>query len=290
MDILTHDTTGPIKFRIYTETQSVEYEVQFSGKGEKVRVEYIPVSGTSILITKGSRKKTVSEWFQEEPPIIMFANGASLIYNELCEVTAHDRQPYNKAKISTRDWTGVDLKRESQTTKKFANSIQYCMIQEVLTSTTPYFDIVLDDDSANEAADIVALSVKDEKLLVRFYHCKYSKDKAGARVADMYEVCGQAQRSIFWKGDVDRLLDHLARRDARQKQKHNVSRFERGNEKSLGSMRRKLPFMETTFEIVIVQPGLSQASADDATLDLLAATELYLKETFGIPLTVIASI
>jgi hypothetical protein len=36
-------------------------------------------------------------------------------------------------------------------------------------------------------------------IAVDFYHCKYSQESsAGARVGDLYEVCGQAQKSISW--------------------------------------------------------------------------------------------
>lgn len=290
IELTIREESGPIRFRLFTEEESVEFEVRFSGKGDKVRVDYVPLGGAVVTIAKGRSQRAVDDWFQEEPPIIRFANGAFLIYNELCEVTAHDRDPFPKSRIEVRDWAGVDLSKESQTRDKLSDSIQYKMIQEALASGSPAFEIVFDDDTANEAADIVALSLKDDRLLVRLYHCKFSKeDFAGARVKDLYEVCGQAQKSVFWKGDVEYLFDHLARREARQQAKHNVSRFERGDLKVLTSMRKRLRYADVSFEIVIVQPGLSRTKADDSTLDLLASTSLYLKETFGIPLTVIGS-
>ena len=43
------------------------------------------------------------------------------------------------------------------------------------------------------------------------------------------------------------------------------------------------------YEIVIVQPGLSKAKLAPAFLDVLGATELFLRETYSMPLAVIAS-
>lgn len=290
LEMTTREDNGPMRFRLFTETESVEFEVRFTGKGDSVRLDYVQLEGEALTISKGKSERTVDGWFQEEPPIIRFANGAFLIYNELCEVAAHDREPFPKSRIEVRDWAGVNFSKESQTVQKFKDSIQYKMIREALASTSPTFDIVFDDDNANEAADIVAISLRDDKLLVRLYHCKYSKTAdPGARVKDLYEVCGQAQRSVFWKGDVERLFGHLARRDARQRTKHNVSRFERGDPKVLTAIGKRLRYAEATFEMVIVQPGLSREATDDSTLDLLASTALYLKETFGIPLAVIGS-
>jgi hypothetical protein len=291
MDLVGHSATGPLRFRVFSQQESVEYEVQFSGTGDQARVDYRPTGTQSLHLVMGRRRQSISEWFQVEPPVIRFANGDFLVYNEYCRVNSIAREPFGKSRIETRNWTGVDMAKESQTIQKYADSIQYRMIQEVLASVDPLFDIVLDDDDANEAADIVALGIKGHTVFVRLYHCKFSKEStAGARVKDLYEVCGQAQRSVSWKGDLDGLLNHLAQRDARRVKRHGVSRFERGDVKALTNLRRRLPFLEVDFRIMIVQPGLSQEQVDDSTLDLLAATEVYLKETFGIPLTVIGSV
>jgi hypothetical protein len=64
------------------------------------------------------------------------------------------------------------------------------------------YDIVFDDDGAGEAADIVAIKIENgtrgSAILVEFYHCKYSEQVAGKRIKDLYEVCGQAQKSMQW--------------------------------------------------------------------------------------------
>jgi len=140
--------------------------------------------------------------------------------------TSH-RPPFDRDRIEPWDWQGVDLRKESQTASKLSDSIQYRVIKELLAQKPEYI-IVFDDDDTYEAADIVAMRDDDEFLHVDLYHCKYSHSlDPGARVADLYEVCGQAQRSIQWRHDVERLLRHLRYRDAQ--------RMERANGLSVGT-------------------------------------------------------
>jgi hypothetical protein len=74
------------------------------------------------------------------------------------------------------------------------------VIENVLKDSS--FAVVLDDDDAGESADVVAIrevSLQNAKEIdVFFYHCKFTKEKPGARVDDLYVVCGQAQKSIGW--------------------------------------------------------------------------------------------
>ena len=53
---------------------------------------------------------------------------------------------------------------------------------------------------------------------VELYHCKYSHESTpGQRISDLYEVCGQAQKSISWMFSSEKRTDlftHLLRREA----------------------------------------------------------------------------
>src|SRR5207244_307633 len=124
-----------------------------------------------------------SDWFQMEPPVIRFEDGGFLIYNSLY-TPRRDRHPYERERIAAWDWTGIDLGKESQKLVKRSDSIQYRVIQELLhLSHDPHYDIVFDDDDTYEAADIVAIKVAGEHLLVHLFHCKFSKeDTPGSRV------------------------------------------------------------------------------------------------------------
>ena len=287
LELVEHRRAGPLRFRVFTETSSVEYEVRFRANS----VEYLPTGGESVTLVLGRKRIDLSEWLQKEPPVMRFEDGVFLIYNELSEVPRDARRSFEPGRIETWDWSGVDLKKESQTVAKLTDSIQHRLIQALLHADhDPNYDVVFDDDAAYEAADVVALKVAGERLLVHFFHCKYAASAhPGARVDDLYAVCGQAQRSVYWKGDVRGLLDHLRYREGGRLRKHNVSRFERGDVQKIGDLIRRLPFLTPEFKIFIVQPGLSKTKVESSQLELLAVTELYLQETYAIEVGVIAS-
>jgi hypothetical protein len=212
-------------------------------------------------------------------------DGDRIIEGDLIYKPTWDRPPFDVDQLKSFDWSGTDLRVESQTKDKLANSIQYRAITELKKED---WDIVLDDDGSGEIADVVAIRIEPEGLLVRLVHCKYSHSTtAGARVADLYEVCGQAQKSIMWRrsdlGPFFRTLDDRARRKQRR---DGVSPFEVGDISSLYRIRDKAVVLRRRMEMVIVQPGLSIAGASTQQLDLLASTQAYLKTTINSPLTV----
>ena len=132
------------------------------------------------------------------------------------------------------------------------------------------------------------MRIDPEGLLIRLVHCKYSHgETAGARVDDLYEVCGQTQKSIMWRrSDLKpffRTLDHRARK---KQQRTGANPFEVGDIKKLYELQDKALILRRRIEMVIVQPGLSAAKATPQQLDLLASTQAYLRTTINAPLTV----
>lgn len=289
LELVEHQREGMLRFCVSGETKRAEYRIVFRGNV----VDFEPTGLATVSIMAGRRRRSLSEWFQDEPPVIRFDSGAYLCYNELfVPRPPEDRQPFSRDQIEAWTWPGTKLKVESQTVAKLKESVQYHVIHRLLSVThDPQYDVVFDDDDAYEAADIVALRVAGDRLLVHFFHCKYSSsEKPGARVDDLYAVCGQAQRSVYWKSDVAGLLAHLRQREVSRIDRHNVSRFERGDLIKLDEIARQVHFLTPEFVIFVVQPGLSKAAAETSQLELLAATELYLQETYNIPLGVIASV
>lgn len=62
-------------------------------------------------------------------------------------------------------------------------------------------DVVFNNDGAGEAADLVGLKeVSEVEIRLTLIHCKYASDgKVSGQIANLYEVCGQAQKSIVVK-------------------------------------------------------------------------------------------
>lgn len=213
------------------------------------------------------------------------------MYNRYGEPNAADRQPFDPNRVEVWDWAGTDITTESQTQRKLPTSIQYRVIQQVHSPTWEIqYDCILDDDAANEAADVVGIKVDGEQLLIHLFHCKYScKPIVGARVDDLYEVCGQAQRSARWRHDTERLIKNLLLRDNKRTTSGGITRFEKGTPQILRSIKNQSRFLRPQLSIFIIQPGLSKAKIQANQLDLLANTELYVRETSHAQLRVIAS-
>jgi hypothetical protein len=203
--------------------------------------------------------------------------------------------PYDRQRIATWDWAGVDIRKESQGTAKDADSVQAAVVRKLMRDD---YDVIFDDDDAGEAADVVAIRLVGDpahptQIDVEFYHCKFSlKARPGARVDDLYVVCGQAQTSIRWMSSAEKRTDlftHLLRRDAERTASHRVSRFERGDPALVATLREMSITTHLTLKIHIVQPGVSRARISETQLRLLSVTENYLQETYELPFGVITS-
>ncbi|MGD9803310.1 MAG: hypothetical protein AB7E81_03445 [Hyphomicrobiaceae bacterium] len=108
----------------------------------------------------------------------------------------------------------MNIRKESQGTSRAVDSIQRFVVEKLKASAAPY-DIIFDDDGAGEVADVVAIRQSGRTLHIDLFHCKYSSDSTPeARVGDLYEVCGQSQKSVRWGERLDELLLHLRRRES----------------------------------------------------------------------------
>ncbi len=287
-DLSNHDTEGLIRFRISHSGASQEFEVHFVEDS----VRYVPVGDGFVDVVIGKRRKSLNDWFQDEPPIIRFEDTTFLIYNQILRIPrTGGTTGYDRGSLKAWNWAGIDLNVESQTTDKLPNSIQKRVIDTLLDPAhDPAYDLVFDDDSTNEAADVVAMKVAGDRLIVHLFHLKYVHGGVvRTQVADLYEVCGQAQKCVHWKGNIAGLFQHLKHREGLRTQKGQQTRFERGDLALLTRLKRSSEFLIPEFKAIVVQPGMSKANASVEQLRLLGATELYVKETYGFSFETICS-
>lgn len=278
---------GPLRFEVIAGRENASFEARLSEE----RAEFRQVKGLAAFATVRGNRRSLAEWFNDDPPIIHFANGDFLVFNELFELPRDaDRRAFDPGKIAAWTWEGVNLRKESQGPEKAADSIQRRVIERIAEGAFGEFDIIFDGDGTGEVADIVALRREGQQLRVLLAHCKHSgADKPGARIDDFYAVCGQAQKSVHWRENPRRLLKHLLHQEDLRLKAGGASRFERGSRREvqqLANVSRELGF---SYRVIIVQPGLSKAKIAPAFLDVLGATETFLQETFSMPLEVIAS-
>lgn len=278
----TDNTTGPFRFSVKTGAWTVMYEATV----EKSRVRYRCVAGEDVRVIRTHSEQRLSDWLNDHG-LIFILDEDRIIEGDLLYKPTWDKAPFDHSQLTAFDWTGTDLKIESQTKDRLTNSIQYRAIAELKAETVPW-DVILDDDGSGEIADIVAIRIDQEGLLIRLVHCKYSHGKTdGARVADLYEVCGQAQKAIMWRrSDLKPFFRTLNDRARRKQQREGTSPFEVGDVRKLYEVRDRSTILRRRMEMIIVQPGLSVSKATTQQLDLLASTQAYLKTTINAPLAV----
>jgi superfamily II DNA or RNA helicase len=267
-------------FKVTTNAWKVAYEARV----ENGSLRYHCTNGTEVMVVRSRSEQPLSDWLNDNG-LIFVLDEDRIIENDLIYKPTWDRPPFDASQLTPLDWAGTDLKVESQTKDKLRESVQYRAIAELKTEN---WDVILDDDGSGEIADIVAMRIDPEGLLIRLVHCKYSHGKApGTRIADLYEVCGQAQKSIMWRrSDLRPFFRTLNDRARKKHQREGVSPFEVGDVRKLYEIGDKAIVLRRRMEIVIAQPGLSAVNATRQQLDLLASTQAYLKTTINAPLAV----
>jgi hypothetical protein len=279
----TSTTTGPLEFEVKTPGWSVPYQADVDEHG---RLRYACVSTDEIVLKRGGTEQPLSRWL-DKAGLTFILDADRLIEGNLLYKPTWNHDPFDRSALRVLDWSGTDLHRESQKKERHPDSIQFRAIRELTAEAEPW-DVILDDDGTGEIADIVALRVDQQGLLVRLVHCKYSHAGSPAvRVDDLYEVCGQAQKSIVWRrGDLKPFFKTLDDRARRKNKRDGVDPFEVGNPSKLYEIRERALVLPRRMEVVIVQPGLSASRASQAQLDLLASTESFLRTTISAPLAV----
>ncbi|WP_207425002.1 DEAD/DEAH box helicase [Pedobacter sp. SYSU D00535] len=271
-----------LNFSIQIDELRIEYRLHLIDEGRGFKYEL--KSTIPLYITQGGDLKLLEEVFYEYPPIIRFHDNSKMHNNILLRFKG-DYDIFDVNNIIPYDWKGVNIQQESQKEEKRLNSIQYFILLQLKSDED--CKIVFDDDSANEASDIVAIKYwadADYKIDVSLYHCKFSsKPQSGARLKDIYEVNGQAQRSFHWRHQSIELLNHMIRRENLRINQGRNSRFEKGTKDDIKLLLSMLStgYCRINFNIYVVQPGLSRELLinEPEHLKLLGATDLLLKKT-----------
>ncbi len=275
-------------FYIRNEYFEEKFSIEVGEFGYNIRSHGNVISSIKI----GNKKEELlSRYFKENLPTMWFVDGSSIEGNIFVKLKSNKLESFTEENVDTWDWNdlGVDITVESQldkkTKQKKKNSIQF----NVISQLKKYGDytVIFDDDGAGEIADIVAIAEEDDKVRIDLYHCKYSHEKnPGSRVSDLYEVCGQADKSVSWKADSVGMIDRMIYRELRRE---SPSRFEIGDLDKLKTIKNKLFIQPAKLNIYIVQPGVKIDSITDDMQTILSTSSSYCMDTFSVPLKLICS-
>jgi superfamily II DNA or RNA helicase len=291
LQLVSATDNGDLIFELVTPDERIKIKQELFNNGNFDDYVFKRYAGENeiFLVRIGRRQLTFEQYFYEYPPTWWFIDGSSLSGNDYVELKQLV-QKYPQEKIVGRNWEGVDISKESQAVDpKITDSIQHKLIQELKAGD---FDIIFDDDYSGEIADIITVKLNESSIAIQLYHLKYAKDgKVGQRIDNLYEVCGQAVKSVIWKfKESKELFEHMLRREIKKRKGKSCSRIEHGDKEKLILIKematKKFPI---EFEVFLVQPGLSSLNPSLEQLTLLGMTDSYLLEKGNMMLTVIGT-
>ncbi|MEI6950368.1 DEAD/DEAH box helicase family protein [Paraflavisolibacter sp. H34] len=291
LQLIEASESGDLIFLLSTPEENIKFkQVLFNnGRHDDFRIERFAGPNEKYLVRIGKRQSTIEDFFYQNPITWWFVDGSSLTGNGYMELK-HLMPSFPKENIIKKDWTGVNLRQESQgIDPKKTSSIQFHVIAELKEGD---FDIVYDDDYSGEIADVVTVKQFDDYINIQLYHLKFAHaGRISKLVDDLYEVCGQAVKSLNWKfKESQEFFEHLLRRETKKRKGKSCSRIELGSKDKISYFKEiARKGFSVEFEIFIVQPGLSADNPSQEQLSLLAVVNSYLKGKGGITLTVIGS-
>lgn len=272
--ITDHAATGPFQFSVVTPAWQVAYTATVGPRGMHYRAVHDDIE---VEVGRSGLLAPLSDWMNSHKPTLFLSNEVLITGDDRLLRARTDVEPFDRARLTPLQWTGVNIRVESQGDQRRPDSIQ-AYVANILRAERS-FDVLIDDDRSGEAADLVGLRIEDDQLIVTLVHCKFSTgDQPGGRVADLYEVCGQAMRGARWRSNnVGPLFVHLDRRVRAYYRRTGGSAFEVGDLETLLRLASRAPQLYPRIETIIAQPGLSAALCTTEQLRLLAGAETYVR-------------
>ncbi|WP_017580916.1 DEAD/DEAH box helicase [Nocardiopsis valliformis] len=281
--LTNHTPDQPLRFELRTPSWELEFEFKFH-EDEPPTIR--PVGNDGEIIT-ASGAGSLAAFLTAHGLLVTFEDEVVMVEQGFLLKPDRERRLFPIEDIETINWSGINLKRESQGIERDPATIQHRAIQAL--SAEEEWEVVLDDDGPGELADIVLLRRTDDALEVLLAHCKYSTDdRPGARIKDLYDVCGQSMKMNRAKSMPELLTKRLLRRE-QERQADGRSGLITGDIRSLATIVSEARYRALHVTVAIVQPGMSKSGASEDMRALLGATDRFLAETHRVKLRVIAS-
>lgn len=176
--------------------------------------------------------------------------------------------------VESIDWGDTELSLEfRKNDNDIRISIQDKLLELLIMDSNNKY--VIFDHGTGEMADFITVEDKKHELFVELYHVK-KKSATGFNnsVGDVYEVAGQALKSVSWFTSKSRLLDKM------------IDRHNSGHciVKKGGDFEGMMKELKTSGKVLrgcicIVQPGISKKyDIPDKIQEVLAATDSYIRK------------
>ena len=131
------------------------------------------------------------------------------------------------------------------------------------------------DHGSGEISDFITAELTTDDILIKLYHCKGSSSpNPGNRVNDVYEVIGQGIKCLNYT-NYSRLIQKLERRQRGK----TLTGYCSDNVSLLQQLISNNRGMKVSFQITLVQPGITKMGVEARILSLLAAANSSIVST-----------
>lgn len=218
----------------------------------------------------------LSELLADYPPTIFYGNASASRGRSLLRA-ATDYPDLDETTLVNWELENVDMSAESKQPGPSQINVHDWAAGHLTTANPEQW--IIKDDGSGELADILVVQPHTSgpaQLAVTFVHCKWSSRKnIGRRLDDLYELMGQALRTVRWTGSGiiwSELSRRLQSRASTRIIKGNPSRIAQ----AVASYAAAPPGM--TVNVICVQPGIdaSQVNSWPAGKPLVCATREWL--------------
>lgn len=228
------------------------------------------------LVKFGYRSIPLVQYLQEHPPPLFLSDFSRIDEGQLF-TRPKDLDPLDRDRIELVDWASenVNIRREfyKEGSVNTSLSIHEYLRKRLATSEA---EVAFYDHGPGEMADFVTIGETSDKIAVTFYHCKGSSQKtAGSRTKDVYEVASQVVKSLIWLRSSDRIFAQMNKRERTR----TGSYFVKGDRHILERLATRGQEIGMDYEMILVQPGISQAKMRDNVATALASADSFIVDS-----------
>lgn len=237
-----------------------------------LRGKYVSETG-NLYTNMGTVECRLTDYLNDHPISFKTYDDALIAGFEIYRGMPIDSFVYDQSQIMPIDWDsyGTDVSVEFCTKEtKGVVSIQDTL-KEILMEN-PENKYILYDHGTGEIADCIAIQEDEHRLIIRFYHVK-KKSAVGynSSMEDIYEVAGQAVKSITWLVTKGKFAYKVADRHKSGHCQLLDGDFQEFIKTLRGTTKQIVGY------IVIVQPSLSKSVPMPAKIqEVLAAANSYI--------------
>ena len=231
--------------------------------------------GNRFIVCSGKEEIPMDKFLTEQPLIYKTVKDMTITGIDVIEGD-FESELFDSNIIEGVDWKHYDTNLKLEFRKNDSDtrvSIQDALYK--ILEADEKFKYIIYDHGSGEMADYITIYETDNELVVELYHVKkMGSSSHNNSVGDVYEVSGQAIKSVTWFTTKGKLLEKFTSR-------HNAGHC---IVKKGGNFETMIKEIKTSGKVLrgcicIVQPGIKKSKAIPARIqEVLAATDSYVKK------------